>query len=235
MGPYMVTYWCVSECCSLIGSHRLYVYRNVSTPIPSNLVTYDGENKQLTAIPDDIPANVEHLKLSANRITEITANAFSEFEQLIVLDLSSNLISTIEVGAYNGLGSLQYLYLQNNRISTLDPDVFRDTGELKVLLLGNNNITSIRPKHLVSLWELQELGLQNNQISTLNLEGLLKRPDFALKLHLGGNRLICNKSLCWLDKAYQKLEIDWDSDPTCSSGENWPGAEICPGKWKSDL
>ena len=27
MGPYMVTYWCVSECCSLIGSHRLYVYR----------------------------------------------------------------------------------------------------------------------------------------------------------------------------------------------------------------
>ena len=29
MGPYMVTYWCVSECCSLIGSHRLYVYRNV--------------------------------------------------------------------------------------------------------------------------------------------------------------------------------------------------------------
>ena len=30
MGPYMVTYWCVSECCSLIGSHRLYVYRNAS-------------------------------------------------------------------------------------------------------------------------------------------------------------------------------------------------------------
>ena len=30
MGPYMVTYWCVSECCSLIGSHRLYVYRNVT-------------------------------------------------------------------------------------------------------------------------------------------------------------------------------------------------------------
>ena len=29
MGPYMVTYWCVSECCSLIGSHRLYVYHNV--------------------------------------------------------------------------------------------------------------------------------------------------------------------------------------------------------------
>ena len=28
MGPYMVTYWCVSESCSLIGSHRLYVYCN---------------------------------------------------------------------------------------------------------------------------------------------------------------------------------------------------------------
>ena len=34
MGPYMVTYWCVSECCSLIGSHRLYVYRNAMTPLP---------------------------------------------------------------------------------------------------------------------------------------------------------------------------------------------------------
>ena len=30
MGPYMVTYWCVSECCSLIGSHRLYIYRNAT-------------------------------------------------------------------------------------------------------------------------------------------------------------------------------------------------------------
>ena len=102
-----------------------------------------------------------------------------------------------------------------------------------VLLLGNNDITSIRPKHLVIMFELQELGLQNNQISTLDLEGLLKLPDFALKLHLEGNPFICNESLCWLDKAYQKLEIDWDSDPACSSGENWPGADICPGKWKS--
>ena len=32
MGPYMVTYWCVSECCSLIGSHHLYVYRNDKAP-----------------------------------------------------------------------------------------------------------------------------------------------------------------------------------------------------------
>ena len=128
------------------------IFVPLSTPIPSNLVTYEGENKQLTAIPDDIPANVEYLKLSGNRITEIKANAFSEFEQLIVLDLSSNQISTIEVRAFNGLGSLQYLYLQNNRISTLDPDVFRDTGELKVLLLGNNDITSIRPKHLVTMF-----------------------------------------------------------------------------------
>ena len=37
MGPYMVTYWCVSECCSLIGSHRLYVYRNVH-----NFCSIDG-------------------------------------------------------------------------------------------------------------------------------------------------------------------------------------------------
>ena len=33
MGPYMVTYWCVSECCSLIGSYRLYVYRNAKTAL----------------------------------------------------------------------------------------------------------------------------------------------------------------------------------------------------------
>ena len=37
MGPYMVTYWCVSECCSLIGSHRLYVYRNDRVELGDNV------------------------------------------------------------------------------------------------------------------------------------------------------------------------------------------------------
>ena len=201
-----------------------------SGQIPSNQMTYDGENKQLTSIPNDIPTNVEHLKLSGNRIAEITANAFSNFDQMVVLDLSSNLIANVEVGAFNDLGNLQYLYLHNNKISTLDPDVFRDTNELKVLYLGDNDITSVRPKHLISMWDLQELGLQNNQISTLNLEDLLRLPDFTLKLHLKGNPLTCNESLCWLDMAYQKLQIDWESAPTCSSGENFAGADICPGQ-----
>ena len=43
MGPYMVTYWCVSECCSLIGSHRLYVYRNVMDLKTSQYSTVDLE------------------------------------------------------------------------------------------------------------------------------------------------------------------------------------------------
>ena len=85
------------------GILLVVIFVPFSTPIPPNLVTYDGENKQLTVIPDDIPANVEHLKLSSNRITEITANAFSNFDQLRYLDLSSNLISSIELGAFNGL------------------------------------------------------------------------------------------------------------------------------------
>ena len=38
MGPYMVTYWCVSECCSLIGSYHLYVYRNGSRRFSKNYV-----------------------------------------------------------------------------------------------------------------------------------------------------------------------------------------------------
>ena len=213
----------------LSGLFLIVIFVRHSKQIPPNLVTYEGENKQLTTIPDDIPANVEHLKLSDNRITEIKANVFSNFEKLIVLDLSSNLIANMEDGAFNGLESLQYLYLQNNKISALDPDVFRNTNQLKVLLLDDNEITSIRSKHLVSMWELQELGLQNNQIATLNLESLLRLPDFTLKLHLAGNPLTCNESLCWLDKAYQKLQIDWESEPTCSSGENWSGAQICPG------
>ena len=43
MGPYMVTYWCVSECCSLIGSHRLYVYRNVSTFAVAGIYLTSGD------------------------------------------------------------------------------------------------------------------------------------------------------------------------------------------------
>ena len=121
-----------------------------STLIPSNLITYDGENQQLTAVPDDIPANVEHLKLSGNRITEITANAFSNFDQLRYLDLFSNLISNIELGTFNSLKRLQHLYLQSNRISSLEPGIFSDLEEVNVLLLATIRLRqSGYPRRLV--------------------------------------------------------------------------------------
>ena len=47
MGPYMVTYWCVSECCSLIGSHRLYVYRNEEGRVHC-FFNFFSENKWLS-------------------------------------------------------------------------------------------------------------------------------------------------------------------------------------------
>ena len=203
-----------------------------STPIPSNLVTYEGENKQLTAIPDDIPVNVEHLKLSGNRITDITATAFSNFDQLRYLDLSSNLISSIELGAFNGLKRLQHLYLQNNRISSLEQGIFSDLEEVNVLLLGDNQITSIGLAQTSGLWDLSELGLENNRISTLDADAIWNGvPPYKVKLHLEGNPLSCNESLCWVDTEYQKLNIVWNRPPTCASGENWFDAQLCPGKW----
>ena len=48
MGPYMVTYWCVSECCSLIGSHRLYVYRNVTLFLYRSAFLNDDRRKNET-------------------------------------------------------------------------------------------------------------------------------------------------------------------------------------------
>ena len=200
------------------------------TPIRPNLVTYEGENKQLKSIPNDNSTNVEHLKLSGNRITEIPANAFANFEELYVLDLSSNQISNIELSAFNGLNRLRYLYLQNNRISSLKPGVFSDIEEIKVLLLGDNQMTAIGLAQTSGLLDLTELGLENNQISTLDADTVWDGlPPHRIKLHLEGNPFACNESLCWLDMAYQKLNVVWDNPPTCASGENWFNAQICPG------
>lgn len=62
-------------------------------------------NRQLTAIPHDIPNDTRRVYLDFNLLTSIPANAFAGLSHLAELDLSHNDISQLQPGAFRGLSS----------------------------------------------------------------------------------------------------------------------------------
>ena len=106
MGPYMVTYWCVSECCSLIGSHRLYVYRNGELEArKNNSIIFSGQFvsmfRQYDRVIEEMASPTNNL--SVVDVYDIAASIGKEFELIIdnhgpeaVTELMPKVITVLE-------------------------------------------------------------------------------------------------------------------------------------------
>ncbi|XP_045915022.1 toll-like receptor 13, partial [Micropterus dolomieu] len=99
----------------------------------------------LTKVPDDIRSlsSLEVLRLSANRISELTCEDF---------------INTTR---------LTELYLDKNRIAKLDRCVFENLNDLKVLDMSNNLVCTFGGAFKTGLQKLEFLDLNQNYIATL--------------------------------------------------------------------
>ena len=75
--------------------------------------------KGLMNVPDGISADVTHVYLDLNFISEIKMNTFSHLKICIILNLTNNEIHTIEDGGFNGLLRIHVLVLNDNKLTSL--------------------------------------------------------------------------------------------------------------------
>ncbi|GIY78834.1 hypothetical protein CDAR_584051 [Caerostris darwini] len=142
----------------------------------------DCSKVYLSIVPpvDDWPANITHMDLSSNNITELDTELSHDSVQ--VLDLSHNKIVNVVQNAFGGLSNLKYLNLANNGIKKLDDNGFYGLDHLKSLNLSSNGMYFLPDGLFYNFIGLQELSLADNPLVHID------------PIHF--NRMI---SLRWLD------------------------------------
>ncbi|NXJ79650.1 TPBG protein, partial [Trogon melanurus] len=155
-------------------------------------------NKNLTAVPPDLPPYVRNLFLTGNRLSRLPAGAFSaqRLPDLGALNLSGNHLRDVEAGAFAALPALRQLDLSGNPLVSLSPQAFGEGGSpLEELALRG----ALRdPGVLLSVAAVLQSGVLRN-LSRLELadNGLLLLPAgkftalLALRqLDLGSSSLV---------------------------------------------
>ena len=94
---------------------------------------YNCEDKDLTSVPWDTPAETEILKLADNKISSIPSGSFDNITALKKLDLEDNSFEVLTVGMFKGLGTLETLILSENYVYDIGEGVFEPLSNLETL------------------------------------------------------------------------------------------------------
>uniref|UniRef100_F1KWR4 Leucine-rich repeat neuronal protein 1 n=1 Tax=Ascaris suum TaxID=6253 RepID=F1KWR4_ASCSU len=131
----------------------------------SNMLTVDCSLRNLIRFPDPetIPADVQVINASWNKIFEIPSDFKFWFPDARVLDISFNELMRIPL--LEGLDRLQILDLSGNRLSSLPDDSFASMIYLESLLLLNNGISNISENAFRGLGNLRQLHLGWNSLT----------------------------------------------------------------------
>ncbi|NXK02156.1 TPBG protein, partial [Herpetotheres cachinnans] len=87
-------------------------------------------NRNLTAVPPDLPSYVRNLFITGNRLARLPADAFpaQRLPELSALNLSGNHLRAVEAGALAALPALRQLDLSGNPLVSLSPQAFGEGG-----------------------------------------------------------------------------------------------------------
>ncbi|NWW94693.1 TPBG protein, partial [Rhynochetos jubatus] len=87
-------------------------------------------NKNLTAVPPDLPPYVRNLFITGNRLASLPPGAFParRLPDLRALNLSGNHLRAVEAGALAALPALRQLDLSGNPLVSLSPQAFGEGG-----------------------------------------------------------------------------------------------------------
>merc|ERR1711892_1637724 len=94
---------------------------------------------------------LELLHLSSNHIVSIPDRAFSNQRRLVELRMTRNKISDLSERTFSGLSKLQVLDLEENLINRLPSRVFKGLKSLKELRLGSNRISDVGKRAFIGL------------------------------------------------------------------------------------
>lgn len=172
--------------------------------LPSQIITLNLSNNEITAIPEGLLDNltslenfyIEHNKITeipeglfknnhsldwisftGNQISSLKNNTFEGLDALTILDLEGNQIREVSQNALTGMPKLQQLSFVGNGLEDLKDDVLKPlAGSLRWLFLQENNIESL-PKTVEDLFSLEELNAYDNGMKDITKVDFSKLPQ----------------------------------------------------------
>ena len=185
---------------------------------------------QLTALPENLPASLETLRIDRNRISDIPYSALQSLRNLVRLDISYNEIERSWIG-FNHLRKLKSLNLERNLLLNVPTHLPENITELR---LSSNGITYIYAKSagnhgtFRNLEKLSKLDLSSNKLVSVekgSFDHLL--PSVSIELHDNPWRCDCNLVYLkrWLTSATSIL-LSSKSDIKCNAPASFQGVTV---------
>uniref|UniRef100_A0A672J489 Keratocan n=1 Tax=Salarias fasciatus TaxID=181472 RepID=A0A672J489_SALFA len=154
----------------------------------TELVHLYMDDNLLSSVPSPLPASLEHLRLSRNRISKIPAGVFNGLNKLNLLDLQSNKLmdDAVTEVSLKGLSSLVQINLAKNQLSSMPLGLPPTTTQL---FLDGNNIEKIPADYFKGLPKVAFLRLNNNKLGNNGFPKDVFNVSSILDLQLSHNQL----------------------------------------------
>ncbi|XP_074035641.1 uncharacterized protein [Leptinotarsa decemlineata] len=158
----------------------------------TKLIDFGGNN--IHSLEDSsngfINSSVLELYLSRNGI-QLSENSFVSIANLTHLHLDNNNISEILSSAFRPLRALVFLDLSHNNIVQFQYGTFELMSNIQYLNISYNNLTELQIQLYSSLGKLKEIDFRRNQVSKLDVETLLSHCPYLQKINLNENIWKC--------------------------------------------
>ncbi|XP_008568310.1 PREDICTED: platelet glycoprotein Ib alpha chain [Galeopterus variegatus] len=153
--------------------------------IVASQVEVNCDEKKLTVLPPDLPANITILHLGKNPLETFSTASLVTFTRLTRLYLDRSKLASLQTD--ETLPLLETLDLSHNMLKKL-PSLGQALPNLITLDVSFNQLDSLSPGALEGLNQLHELSLRGNNLATLP-PGLLAPTTQLQKLNLADNNL----------------------------------------------